>query len=81
MLNRTKPEVLLLLEGYNGLTRTDTSSIRADLRRLVRTAQVRNVEVLLATLFKVRERREEARPGTNEAISDLNRRSGNWQPS
>jgi lysophospholipase L1-like esterase len=71
-INDTKPDVLLLLEGYNEITMTSTSSIRDDLRSMVRSAQVRDVEVLLATLFQVSDHRESDRPGSHEAISALN---------
>ncbi|HEY8536873.1 MAG TPA: SGNH/GDSL hydrolase family protein, partial [Vicinamibacterales bacterium] len=37
-------------------------------------AQVRDVDVIIATLFQVTDQREGERPGTKVAISDLNRR-------
>jgi lysophospholipase L1-like esterase len=39
---------------------------------MARSAQVRDVRVLLATLFLISDRRERDRPGTQDAIKDLN---------
>lgn len=68
----TNPDVVLLLEGYNEVVSTPTASARADLRAMVRSAQVRNVEVLLATLTQITDERERGHPGTQQAIRNLN---------
>jgi lysophospholipase L1-like esterase len=68
----TQADLLLLLEGYNRLTEFSTDSIRDDLRAMARSAQVRDVDVLLATLFQVNDFRERQRPGSQDAISALN---------
>jgi lysophospholipase L1-like esterase len=68
----TRPDLLLLLEGYNRLTEFSTDSIRDDLRAMARSAQVRDVDVLIATLFQVNDFRERQRPGSQDAIAALN---------
>ena len=72
-LSSARPEVVLLLEGYNELTEISTGTAREDLRAMARSAQVRDVKVLLATLFHVTDFRERQRPGSNDAIRALNR--------
>ena len=73
-LNRTQPQVLLLWEGYNRLLSIPLEDARTALRAIVRSAQVRGVEVAIATLFHVSAAHEAGHPGTNERISDLNDR-------
>lgn len=73
-LTRANPEVVLLIMGYNRITQTPTDEAADDLRAMIRSAQVRDVDVIIATLFQVTDQREGERPGTKVAISDLNRR-------
>ncbi len=79
-----QPEVLMLFEGFNDIdvaflnrpagddTPISVAPIAADLRTMVRNAQGRGVEVLLATLTPVTDAREESDPGTRAAILALN---------
>lgn len=71
-LTSAKPDVLLLLEGYNELSTREVHDIMDDLRAMARSAQVRDVDVVIATLFHVTPAREADRPGSNEKISALN---------
>jgi lysophospholipase L1-like esterase len=67
-----QPQVVLLLEGYNGLRETPISDARSGLRAIVRWAQTHGAEVVLATLFQVSDDREDSRPGSQDRIDDLN---------
>lgn len=71
-LLETKPDVLLLFEGYNDIRTFSTEDLRKDLRSMVRSAQVRGADVIIATLFQISDQREAGRPGVQQAISDLN---------
>ena len=73
-LNKTSPDVLLLLHGYNDLLQIPVADAREALRGMVRAAQVRGVEVVLATLFQISDEREASRPGSQAVISELNNR-------
>jgi lysophospholipase L1-like esterase len=72
VIQETHPEVLLLFEGYNEIRDFSTSQLRSDLRAMVRSAQVRGVQVLLGTLFHVTKARNGKSPGENDAIDALN---------
>ncbi len=72
-LTRANPDVVLLIMGYNKIVATPVDQAREDLRAMVRSAQVRDVQVIIATLFHVTDKRERERPGTKAAIDDLNR--------
>jgi lysophospholipase L1-like esterase len=76
VLNSDRPEVMLLLEGINGITRISTSSTARNLRRMVSTARQLQVDVLIATVMPVASSREARRPGTNARVRELNRRIG-----
>jgi lysophospholipase L1-like esterase len=67
-----QPQVVLLLEGYNGLRETPISDARSGLRSMARWAQTHGADVVLATLFQVSDDREDSRPGSQAAIDDLN---------
>jgi lysophospholipase L1-like esterase len=67
-----QPQVVLLLEGYNGLRDTKTNDARSGLRSMARWSQTHGADVVLATLFHVSKDREDSRPGTQAAIDDLN---------
>ena len=72
-----QPEVLMLFEGFNDIDvaipiSIIVASIAADLRSMALNAQVRGVEVLLATLTPVTDTREESHPGTRATIIALN---------
>jgi acyl-CoA thioesterase-1 len=73
-LARVKPEVILLLHGYNDVHTLPIAEARASLRAIARTSQVAGVDVVLATLFQVGDDREEQRPGSQVAIEELNDR-------
>jgi lysophospholipase L1-like esterase len=70
----TTPQVLLLLHGYNEVRNIPLADARDAFRAIIRSAQVRGVEVALATLFQVSDALEESRPGTQDLIADLNAR-------
>ncbi len=74
VLNTDRPEVMLLLEGINGITRISPSSTARNLRRMVAAARQRQVEVLIATVMPVGSSREARRPGTNGRVRELNGR-------
>jgi lysophospholipase L1-like esterase len=67
-----KPQVVLILEGYNELREIPISAARSALRGMARWAQVQGVEPVLATLHQVGDDREEQRPGSQDVIDDLN---------
>ncbi len=78
-----QPEVVLLFEGFNDIDSAllnrggegspiDVRPIRDDLFTMALHAQEQGIEVLLATLTPVTDVREEADPGTREAILALN---------
>ena len=73
-LDAYKPKVLLLLEGINQLVHLTPERIAGDLDSIVRSAQRRDARVLLATLTPIGPVKERRRPGTREAVDDLNRR-------
>jgi lysophospholipase L1-like esterase len=72
VLATDKPEVILILHGFNEVHTLPTSEARAALRAIARTSQVNGVEVVLATLFQVGDDREDTRPGSQDAIAALN---------
>jgi lysophospholipase L1-like esterase len=67
-----QPEVVLLLEGYNGLRDTTVSQKRSGLRSMARWAETHGAQVVLATLFQISDERESTRPGSQATIDDLN---------
>ena len=83
MFLNVDPDVVVLLEGFNDITlalfladgeSVSTSGIVDDLRRMVRAAQVRSADVIIATLTPITNVRERETPGQRAAIEDLNRR-------
>jgi lysophospholipase L1-like esterase len=72
VLDAEKPEVLLLLEGYNEIRFLAPSSIENDLRLMVGEAQRRGILVLLATLTPVTPGKEKDSPGHASAIRAVN---------
>lgn len=76
VLQRDRPQVLLLLEGVNGLELPSTTveSVAANLRAMVRTAIARRVEVLIATLTPISDARNNRHPEWHfrEKILELN---------
>lgn len=72
VLDEDQPEVLLLLEGVNNIRNVPTQELAGDLDDMVREARRRNIEVLIATLLPISDEREEGRPGTQQAIENLN---------
>lgn len=81
-LLNVQPSVVLLFEGFNdislallvGSPEPFTATIADDLRNMVRAAQARGAEVLIATLPPVGDQRERVSPGQRSAVEDLNRR-------
>ena len=74
VLDALRPEVMLLLEGINQLVHFTPARVADDLDSIVRAAQRREVQVLIATLTPIGAVKEEQRPGTREAVDSLNRR-------
>lgn len=72
VLDADKPEVLLLQEGVNAVLLLSTSAQVAALRDMIRAAQRRGVEVLIATVMPISAARERDRPGTMAMIRALN---------
>lgn len=72
VLEADRPEVLLLLEGVNNIVNIPTRQLAGDLDDMVRGARRRSVDVLIATLLPISDAREQRRPGTLQAIEDLN---------
>jgi lysophospholipase L1-like esterase len=72
VLLREQPEVLLLLEGVNGVRELATSSQASALQHMIRDAQRRDVDVIIATVMPISEQREKDKPGTMEKIVALN---------
>ncbi|MDA1094599.1 MAG: GDSL-type esterase/lipase family protein [Acidobacteria bacterium] len=80
----TQPDVLMLFEGYNDINLAllerplgstadvNVTPIANALRSIITTAQGHGVEVLLATLTPVSDRRELSDPGTRAALRALN---------
>jgi lysophospholipase L1-like esterase len=73
VLDTEQPEVLLLLEGVNAVRELDTSRQASALQSMIRTAQQKGVDVIIATIMPISEQREEDKPGTNVKIIALNR--------
>jgi lysophospholipase L1-like esterase len=73
-LNRHNPEVVMILEGINELQLIGPARAASDLKSMVRSAQARGVNVLIATLTPISDAREKSRPGLRDAINDLNQR-------
>ena len=74
VLDAFSPDVMLLLEGINHLVHLTPAAVAEDLDSIVRSAQQRGVQVLIATLTQIGPVKERDRPGTREAVDDLNRR-------
>ena len=74
VLDAFRPEVMLLLEGINQLVQLTPAQVAKDLDSIVRSAQRRDVQVLIATLTPIGPVKEERRAGTREAVDALNRR-------
>ena len=74
VIDSDQPEVVLLLEGVNAVRILSTGTQAAALRRMITTAQRRNVEVIIATLMPVSPEHEEDHRGTASKISALNER-------
>ena len=72
VLERDRPEVLLLLEGVNAVRELTTSSQASALQHMIRDAKRRGVDVIIATLMPISEQREKDKPGTLEMILELN---------
>jgi lysophospholipase L1-like esterase len=72
VLTADKGDVLLLLEGVNGVKSASASSQVANLRTMVRTAKSRKLTMLIATLTPISDARERVHPGTRAAIVALN---------
>jgi lysophospholipase L1-like esterase len=72
VLDEDRPEVLLLLEGVNNIANEPTRQLAGYLDEMVREAQERHVDVLIATLLPVGDEWEARRPGTREAVRNLN---------
>ena len=73
-LDTFNPDVMLLLEGINQLNRLTPAVVAEALDSIVESAQRRGVQVLIATLTPIGPSKERRRPGTREAVDDLNRR-------
>ena len=72
LLDGEQPEVLLLLEGVNGVRELATSSQATALQRMIRDAQQRGVDVIIATVMPISDQRAIDKPGTAEKILALN---------
>jgi lysophospholipase L1-like esterase len=72
VLETEQPEVLLLLEGVNAVRELTTSSQASALQRMIREAQRRGVDVIIATVMPISDQRQKDRPGTMEKILALN---------
>lgn len=74
VLAEVRPEVLLLLEGVNNIANEPggVRQVAGYLDEMVREAQARNVEVLIATLLPIGDELESRRAGTREAVRNLN---------
>ena len=64
----------MILEGINGLSFVGPAQTAADIDSMVRSAQSRGVDVLLATLTPVGPVKEARRPGITALADDANRR-------
>ena len=74
VLDVFRPDVLLLLEGINGLEFLGPENVAEDLEAMVAIAQSRGVSVLLATVLPLGDDKAAQRPGARAAIDDLNQR-------
>jgi lysophospholipase L1-like esterase len=72
VLSHERPEVVLLLEGYNDIRETVPESIKTDLRLMIREGRAIGAETLLSTLTPITDERERGRPGTQTAIRAVN---------
>jgi lysophospholipase L1-like esterase len=73
ILQAEQPEVLLLLEGINNINALMTSRQASGLRTMIEEAQLRRVEVIIATVMPVRPTWRHYQPGnTSSKIEALN---------
>jgi lysophospholipase L1-like esterase len=73
VLEATKPEVMLLLEGINNINALATATQVSGLRTMITEAQRRNVEVIIATVMPVSPTWRHYQPGnTPSKIQALN---------
>jgi lysophospholipase L1-like esterase len=74
VLDAERPEVLLLLEGVNNISRLSPSSVARDLRTMVSIARQREIDVMIATLTPVRRPYTNSRPTAEDAVRNVNAR-------
>lgn len=74
VLAAEQPEVLLLLEGVNNISRTSTLSIANNLRTMVSMARANNVDVIIATLTPVGPPYTNSRPTAADNVRNVNER-------
>ena len=74
VLDQVRPDVVMILEGINELSFVGPPQTAADIDSMVRSAQSRGVDVLLATLTPVGPVKAARRPGITALVDDVNRR-------
>jgi lysophospholipase L1-like esterase len=72
VLDADRPEVLLLLMGINAINALPTSEQAANLRTMIRTAQGRGADVIIATVMPMFPSNRNYQPGTPAKIQALN---------
>jgi lysophospholipase L1-like esterase len=72
VLETEQPDVLLLLEGVNAVRELATSIQATALQHMIREAQRRGVDVIIATVMPISDQREKDKPGTTTKILALN---------
>jgi lysophospholipase L1-like esterase len=72
VLDVDKPDVLLLLEGVNAVRELPTARQLTALERMIRAAQDRQVEVIMATVMAIDPAKRSNGTSTQEAIQALN---------
>lgn len=74
VIDEYRPEVILLQEGINRITRVSAGTIEDNLRKMILISKERGVDVIIATLMPVRRPYTNSRAGANDAIREVNER-------
>lgn len=74
VLDADRPEVLLLLMGINAINNLSTSEQASNLATMIREAQSRGVEVIIATVMPMFPGTSNYKPDTSSKIAALNAR-------
>jgi lysophospholipase L1-like esterase len=72
VIDSTRPDVILIFEGVNGLQRFNDTGVAEHLRQMISISKGRGLEVFIATLTPISDSRERLRGGTRAKIDRVN---------